>query len=91
MSRFVEGLRKFIEWVEFTLIGKFPTTNGRIALTMGLVIGTAVKYWTSADWKPSYEWLAFLAAMAATDVIQFSQKRKTHSDYVRAINGKQPE
>lgn len=61
--------------VEF--IGRLPTTNLRIVITLLIVIGTATRYWTSGSWSPSIEWLMFLTTMSGLDAVQFSQKRKT--------------
>ena len=58
-------------------LADFPSTNGRIFVTIGLSVGTAVRYWTSETWKPSYEWLAFLVVMSGLDVVQFGKKRDT--------------
>jgi hypothetical protein len=59
-------------------LADFPSTNGRIFMTLGVFLGTAVRYWTSETWKPSYEWLAFLIVMAGLDVAQFAKKRETY-------------
>lgn len=58
-------------------LADFPSTNGRIAMTLIVFIGTAIRYWTSETWRPSYEWLAFLVVMAGLDVAQFGKKRDT--------------
>ena len=58
-------------------IGNAPTTKIRILLTLGLALGTAIKYWASAGWIPAAEWLVFLTAMAGLDVLQHHNKRKT--------------
>jgi hypothetical protein len=58
-------------------LADFPSTNGRIFVTIALSVGTAVRYWSSETWKPSYEWLAFLIVMAGLDVAQFGKKRDT--------------
>lgn len=59
------------------LINKAPTTNLRILLTLGITLGTAIKYWTSSTWIPDWQWLIFLAGMAGLDVWQHHNKRKT--------------
>lgn len=64
-------------------LGKFPSTNGRIFATIAMMIGTGIRYWSSAggptQWQPSATWLAFLATMAGIDTMQFNVKRKTHT------------
>lgn len=59
------------------ILGKLPTTNTRIAVTLVLCLGTGIKYWTSATWDPALDWLAFLAAMSGLDAAQFYAKRLT--------------
>lgn len=61
----------------YTLVRTAPTTNMRILLTLGLALGTAIKYWVSAGWIPAAEWLMFLTGMAGLDVLQHHNKRKT--------------
>lgn len=58
-------------------LAKLPTTNTRIAATIVLAFGTGIKYWASAAWEPSWEWLSFLVVMSGLDVTQFVQKRRT--------------
>jgi hypothetical protein len=58
-------------------LATMPSTNTRIAVTLWLACGTGVRYWSSASWQPSWEWLAFLTAMAGVDVAQFAVKRRT--------------
>jgi hypothetical protein len=55
-----------------------PTTNTRIAVTLLIAFGTALRYWLSNDWEPSPAWLAFVAAMSGLDAAQFHSKRKTY-------------
>jgi hypothetical protein len=67
-----------IEW-----LGRVPTTNLRVMVSLVLAIGTGVRVlivWTAPPW----EWLAFLGAMMSLDVAQFGTKRLTDSDYVKA-------
>jgi hypothetical protein len=82
VTSFPDGVN---EW-----LGKFPSTNGRIAATIFAMLGTAIRYWWSAKtctpagmctatWEPSATWLAFLATMAGIDTAQFNLKRKTHT------------
>ena len=66
-------MERLIGW-----LAKLPTTNTRIAVTLLLCVGTAVKYWASRTWEPSWDWLAFLLVMSGLDVTQFGVKRKTH-------------
>jgi len=66
-------MERLIGW-----LAKLPTTNTRIAVTLLLCVGTAVKYWASRTWEPSWDWLAFLVVMSGLDVAQFHSKRKTH-------------
>lgn len=78
-------LLKLLHWLVnldrlLELIGKLPTTNVRIAVTLSLVIGTGVVYLHSATWNPSLEWLGFLAAMTGLDVTQFWAKRLTQKN-----------
>ena len=77
----------------YNLVESAPTTNMRILLTLGLALGTAIKYWASAGWIPAAEWLIFLTGMAGLDVLQHHNKRKTtfspteHAEAVRIQNG----
>ena len=61
----------------YTMVETAPTTNMRILLTLGLALGTAIKYWASAGWVPAAEWLVFLTGMGGLDVLQHNNKRKT--------------
>jgi len=54
----------------------FPSTNGRIVLSLLMALGTCIKV-LATDWAPPVEWLAFLTVWAGLDVMQFVQKRKT--------------
>lgn len=63
--------------MRFTWLASLPSTNARIAVTLLCVLGTAARYWSSASWEPSVEWLAFLAAMSGLDAAQFYAKRVT--------------
>lgn len=77
----------------YELVRNAPTTNMRILLTLGLALGTAIKYWASAGWIPAAEWLIFLTGMAGLDVLQHHNKRKTtfspteHAEAARIANG----
>lgn len=68
-------MRRVTEW-----LATLPSTNARIALTLFVVLGTAVRYWSASSWEPSVEWLAFLATMSGIDGVVFTMKRKTHSE-----------
>lgn len=61
----------------YKLIAEAPTTNIRILVTLALVIGTAIKHWSSDTWNPDWNWLIFLMAMSGLDVLQHFAKRKT--------------
>ena len=63
---------KLTKWIE-----NAPTTKIRILMTLGLALGTAIKYWASAGWIPAAEWLMFLTGMAGLDVLLHPNKRKT--------------
>lgn len=67
-------MKRLTEW-----LATMPSTNTRIAVTLLCVLGTGVRYWTSASWVPDAGWLAFLAAMSGIDVLQFHSKRTTQS------------
>lgn len=76
-------MNRLNEW-----LGRLPSTNARIVATLCLCGGTALVYWSLAiagrSWEPSWEWLAFLAAMAGIDATQFTMKRKTDATHVEA-------
>lgn len=64
---------------EFLLdvLGRLPTTNARIALSLVLYGATGVSVlirWTPPPW----EWLVFMAAAMGLDLLQFGTKRVTH-------------
>lgn len=67
-------MKRLSDW-----LAQLPSTNARIAMTLGIVFGTAVRYWSSAAWVPSDGWLAFLAAMSGIDGAVFYAKRLTHN------------
>lgn len=84
------------------LLGDLPTTQARVATTLCVLIGTALRYFTSKAvivqavivvprWEPSYEWLAFLVVMSGLDATQFFVKRTTDANYVAAKNGALPD
>lgn len=61
-----------IEW-----LGRVPTTNLRICVTLVVILATAARYLSSATWVPNLEWEAFLVALAGVDSLTFVAKRKT--------------
>jgi uncharacterized protein (DUF1501 family) len=73
-------------------LAAFPSTNGRIVSTLGIVYLTALRYlasgtqvgaWSVTAWTPSESWLLFLAGMSGLDLAQFYAKRKTQDDVAR--------
>ena len=57
-------------------LATFPSTNGRILLSLLLMLGTGIRVlvsWTAPPW----EWLVFLGAALGIDVVQFGMKRAT--------------
>lgn len=61
-----------IEW-----LGRVPTTNLRVCVTLVVVLVTTGRYVSSGSWTPSVEWLAFLVALSGVDSLTFVAKRKT--------------
>ena len=83
------------------LIGKLPTTQARVIVTLSAVIATTVRYVGSQNhvllngtvtslWTPSYEWLGFLVVMSGLDLGSFMAKRTTDANYVAAKQGNAP-
>jgi hypothetical protein len=72
---------KLNEW-----LGRFPSTNGRIALTLICVALTAISYCIAWEAPKSGwgEWLTFLGVMSGLDSVQFFAKRKTDATHVEA-------
>lgn len=60
----------------FDVLGKMPSTNTRIAVTLLCVVATAVRV-VALGWNPSLEWLGFLVAMSGIDAAQYFGKRST--------------
>lgn len=59
------------------LLGRLPSTNARIAVTLILWVATGVK--AIVIWEaPPWEWLIALFAMAGLDTAQYYGKRVTH-------------
>ncbi len=58
------------------ILGKIPTTQIRVVVTLALTIATGVMYFAT-NFDPSIDWLGFLALMAGLDVAQFHSKRRT--------------
>jgi hypothetical protein len=80
-----------MKWLNrfWAAVGPMPSTNVRIFVTLGIWVGTALRYQASglgigpihfAAWEPSGEWLMSLVAMSGVDVAQFAVKRKTHDE-----------
>jgi len=65
---------RLLEW-----LGKLPTTQARVAITLVLCMGTGIKVLAAKDWDPALDWLGFLAAMSGLDAAQFYAKRITHT------------
>lgn len=61
----------------WTWLATFPSTNGRIFLTLVMALGTAIRV-VATGWTPPAEWLVFLCAWAGLDVAQFHSKRVTN-------------
>jgi hypothetical protein len=71
------------------LLGKLPTTEARIAVTLVLAIGTAARYF-AGGWEPSLDWLGFLVVWAGLDVAQFASKLVTDHTYAAVRGGSAP-
>lgn len=82
-----------LEW-----IGKLPTTQARVCITLAVFAMTGIRYVLSGPtillsgqivpgWQPSYEWLGFLLLMSGVDAAQFVAKRATDANYVAAKQG----
>lgn len=63
----------------WTWLVEFPSTNGRILLSLGLALATGVKV-IGWNWEPPTEWLIFLTVWAGLDVSQFLVKRVTYKN-----------
>jgi hypothetical protein len=85
----------------WAMVSTMPSTNVRIAVTIGLVVGTFALMATSVvirvvqgkegqTWEPSALWLGFLVALGGLDLAQFGTKRTTNSTYVAAKAGEPP-
>lgn len=74
-------MERLNEW-----LGRFPSTNGRIALTLVCVLITAISYCIAWDAPASgwEAWLTFLGVMSGLDSVQFFAKRKTAAEHVEA-------
>jgi hypothetical protein len=62
------------------LLGRLPTTQARMVTTLAIILGTAVRYWSSITWIPSDAWLVFLGSLSGVDVAHFASKRLTWKD-----------
>jgi hypothetical protein len=78
-ARISEATKRTLD-TALMLLGKVPTTQARILVTLFLGVGTAVRYWLADPngWAPSWEWLGFLSVWAGIDAAQFYGKRVTH-------------
>ena len=74
-------MAKLLDW-----LGKLPTTQARVAVTLLIALGTAVRYFVGG-WEPSWDWLAFIVVMSGLDLTQFGVKRTTDAAYVAAKQG----
>src|SRR5205823_5241279 len=70
------NFKNAVAWANNQL-GQVPTTQLRVVGTMGIIWGTAIKYWASTTWIPDSGWLYFLVALSGADVAHFFLKRKT--------------
>lgn len=79
--------RAFMDWV-LDWIGRLPSTNARVAVSLALYVATGVKViWI---WEPPpWEWLLFLGATMGLDVAQFATKRVTDRSPT-PFNGERP-
>lgn len=59
-------------------LATFPSTNGRIFVTLFMSAATAGKV-IATGWSPPWEWLTYLAANLGLDIMQFKVKRDTHT------------
>lgn len=71
-----------------------PSTNSRIAVTLLLAVGTAVRYLgfglpesSQTGWN---SWLVFVAVMAGIDASQYIGKRFSDTEYATAKNATSP-
>jgi len=72
-------MKRLLGWFDdfLQIVGRMNSTATRIGATLVIAFGTAVRYWTSETWKPSWEWLLFIMAMAGIDALQYHSKRST--------------
>ena len=76
-------------------LSRAPTTNIRILMTCGCIVGVTLRYVLTPahcangvcapGWEPSLTFLGFLLALAGVDTAHFIGKRKTDAEYVAAI------
>lgn len=72
------------------LIAQFPSTNGRIVVSILLLVATGVR--VLASWTaPPTEWLVFLTACLGIDVAQFGIKRWTHQNGATPMDDRRPD
>jgi len=60
-----------------------------LAVCRIFVIASGKDLSTYTIWEPSWEWLAFIAAISGIDVAQFATKRTTNTEYQKAIRAEQ--
>ena len=73
-------------------LADFPTTQGRVVVTLLVYVCTAIRYQVSGllgipAWEPSWDWLIFIGVMSGLDLTQFRVKRVTDHGYVAAQKG----
>jgi len=60
------------------VIGRIPSTNARISVTLLIWLGTAIWVWCGGE--PPIEFLGTIVIMSGLDAAQFYGKRVTHSN-----------
>jgi len=74
----------------FELVGKLPTVQTRIAVTLLIWLGTAIACWAGFDLTP--EFAALIAVMSGVDAAAYHSKRSTFDPKAVSIqNGKHDE
>lgn len=83
-----------------TLLGKLPTTQARVVVTLAAILATTARYVSShstflegrmlESWEPSAEWLGFLLLLAGVDTAHFLGKRLTDAGYTAVKAGAPP-
>jgi hypothetical protein len=62
--------------VNWNWVATFPSTNGKIVVSLGCVLLTCGRV-VILGWTPPMEWLGFLALMLGLDTAHFYAKRTT--------------